>query len=658
MQTEVSATPPPGVVTGVGLNEVLISSLRNQLGSQFVCENLLSERRLTDQVQQGILRADTILLGSGIERPISVAQKVHSFDKTIPVLILTAPDKCDDLRRSIMFAPLLGNVVTPWSTDKIDSIGQEVSTTVARHRQRRFYLDTIDSVQPKIGKLSLSQPEVGHYLGRLLDQAPIGVVSLDADGKILSINRQAGKILGIEEREAHSKSLSEFFDKQTRARFENLLVRSAIGEQFGMKPEILQTARIGTGLRYLEATASRTVYRAGRRGYMVILQDVTTRERAESQRKKIEDHMRNLSSALEQAADSVMITDANRIIEYVNPAFEALTGYSKLESIGNKIYFLRSGVHDQAFYGKLWETISSGNVFRGVLVNKRKDGSIYHEEKTITPIRNSEGKITNYISTGHDITERLKNEETARQRQAESAHAARLSTLGEMTSGIAHELNQPLCAITTYAQTCMRIVSSDNYDESKLNYGLQQVVKQADLASGIFERLRNFARKGGEPKRRVDLLEIVDETVSLISAELNQKQVNLEVIKAVPSARVCADPIQIEQVILNLIRNGIDAIADVVRGEKNLVLTICDTEGGVKSSLQDNGPGCPDEVVDRLFEPFFSTKPTGLGIGLGISESIIEDHGGRLFLESNGNTGATFSFILPRWQQDQKLEVR
>ncbi|MBX2868651.1 MAG: PAS domain-containing protein [Acidiferrobacterales bacterium] len=640
-----------GVLTGVGLNDEVVSNLRKQLGNSVACENLASEHRLNDQVEQGTLRADAILLGCAVPKPVSVAQKVHSFDKTIPVLILSEPDRCDELRQSIMFAPLLGSVVSPWSTEHLDQVGVEVRSAVERHHQRRNYLDSISSVQPSISKLSLTQPELGHYLGQLLDQAPIGVVSTNALGEILNINRRASTILGVREKEAPGLQLSEFFSKKDRPRLANQLMRSAVGQHFGMKPEVLQSQQSGSRVRYLETTVSRIVYRAGKRGYMVILQDVTAREIAELKRQHVEGYMRSLSSALEQAADSVMITDANRVLEFVNPAFEKLTGYTKEEAIGKKTYFLRSGTQDSAFYGELWETIRNGDVFRGVFVNRKKDGTVYHEEKTITPIRNNDGEITHFISTGHDITQRLESEAIARQRQEESAHAARLSTLGEMTSGIAHELSQPLCAITTYAQTCKRIINSDAVELDKLAYGLDQVVKQAQLAGNIFERLRTFSRKGGEPKRLINILEVVDEAVSLMESELNRKKVSVEVVKEVDQALTTADPVQIEQVLLNLMRNGVDAMESGEVSARRLTLTVKVTKQGIKVSVKDTGKGCDDETIDRLFEPFFTTKTSGLGIGLGISESIIHAHDGRLFLDQNTPQGATFSFVLPEQQE-------
>jgi len=637
-----------GQVICVGMNESLRASIKQHIATTLSLSHLSSTQRLKQQVEQSLLQCDAVLLDPGIEDPIAASQQVHCFDKTIPVIILAAPDCCAELRRSVMYSPLLGSEVTPWSFEDLDGLAQTLSVAVERHQQRRKYLDTIASVQPKLGNLALSQPEVGHYLDRLLNQAPIGVVSLDAQGSILAVNRKASQLLGVNESDALSIPLKQYFSAEVHDRFSNLLARSAVAHVFGTKPEVFTKKQSGTKQCYLEASATPIAYQAERRGYMVILQDVTERELATRAREKNEALMRTLSSALEQAADSVMITDANRVIEYVNPAFESLTGYTKDEAIGQKTHFLRSGVHDKAFYGKLWDTIRSGGVHRGVLVNRKKNGEKYHEEKTITALRNADGVVTHYVSTGRDITARLNAEKAVIHHQAELTHVSRLSTLGEMTSGLAHELNQPLCAITTYTQTCLRVIEGENGSPDKLRYGLEKVIKQADLAGGILKRLRNFARKRTLPKRRVDLRHIVNEVVNLSVLELSENGVKLEVKQEQGQLYTLADPIQIEQVLLNLIRNSLDAMIDLPPERKRiLVMLTKDNSAEVMATLSDRGRGCNSEVVERLFEPFYTTKPNGLGIGLGISQSIIESHGGRLFLAKNNPDGATFGFTLP-----------
>ncbi|MBX2879213.1 MAG: PAS domain S-box protein [Granulosicoccus sp.] len=637
-----------GKVICVGMDDEQLPSVFQQLSAELHIEHLQGPQRLKQQVDQGLLQCDVVLLASSVEDPIAASRLVHRFDKTIPIFILTASQSFDELRLSIMFSPLLGSEVMPWRCDDLARLPQAVSSAVERHQQRRKYLDNIASVQPKLGNLELSQPEVGHYLDRLLNQAPIGVVSLDAQGCILATNPQANRLLGINKQNVLGTALVNYFKSEGYDRFTNLLARSCVAQIFGTKSEVFERITSSNRLCCLEVSASPIAYQGERRGFMVILQDVTERERAALQRKKNEALMRTLSSALEQAADSVMITDEDRIIEYVNPAFEILTGYKKDEVIGRETHFLRSGLHDKSFYTKLWETISDGGVFRGVLVNRKKDGEKYYEEKTISGLRNTEGIITHYVSTGHDITARLDAEKAISQHQAELAHVSRLSTLGEMTSGLAHELNQPLCAITTYAQTCLRVIDGEYDKNTKLRYGLEQIVKQAELAGGILKRLRNFSRKRVIPKRCVDLRHIVNEVATLSDPELKDNGITLEIDPGEGRLQTVADPIQIEQVLLNLLRNSIDAMVDLPPDRKRISVClrkISDQE--IKATLSDCGQGCSEDIVEWLFEPFYTTKPNGLGIGLGISQSIIESHGGRLYLEGNSPSGAAFSFTLP-----------
>jgi len=637
-----------GQVICVGMSDHMFSQISRNISAELSLQQLHGPQRLKQQVDEGMLQCDTVILAPSIEDPIVTSRQIHCFDKTIPIFILTPLKGFDELRLSIMFSPLLGSEVRPWCCNDLARLPQSVASAVERHQQRRKYLDNIASVQPKLGKLELSQPEVGHYLDRLLNQAPIGVVSLDAQGCILALNPQASRLLGVSEGNALSTALADYFKPEEGDRFANLLARSSVARIFGTKPEVFERDSPGTRVCNLEASASPIAYQGERQGYMVILQDVTERERAALQKMKNEALMRTLSSALEQTADSVMITDADRTIEYVNPAFEQLTGYTKDEAIGRKIYFLRSGLHDQAFYGNLWQTISGGGVYRGVLVNRKKDGKEYHEEKTITALRNAVGEVTHYVSTGRDITDRLNAEKAITQHQDELAHVSRLTILGEMTSGLAHELNQPLCAITTYAQTCLRVIDGESTKKAKLRYGIEQVVKQAELAGGILKRLRNFARKRVFPKRRVDLRHIVNEVATLSDSELNDNGIVLTIEQAEAHLRTIADPIQIEQVLLNLLRNSIDAMSTLPPDQKRITLRLCKiSDQEIKTTLADCGPGCNEESVQMLFEPFYTTKSNGLGIGLGISQSIIESHGGRLYLERNGPSGATFSFTLP-----------
>jgi C4-dicarboxylate-specific signal transduction histidine kinase len=306
-------------------------------------------------------------------------------------------------------------------------------------------------------------------------------------------------------------------------------------------------------------------------------------------------------------------------------------------------------MHDESFYDDVWKTVSSGDIFRGMLINKKKDGGIYYEEKTITPLRDTNGFITHFISTGHDVSERIAAEQATQKHQAELAHVARLSTLGEMTTALAHELNQPLCAVTTYAQTCLRAIKNSSVDLTRLRHGLEQIVKQIELAGQIFRRLRDFSRKNSPHRQAVNVRSLIREVAKFMRAELEHQRILLRIEAPGPTPLIKADPVQIEQVLLNLVRNSIEAIVCSAKDDRKLTIrSIKIASGFIKVSIGDTGHGVSADHAGRLFEPFFTTKATGLGIGLSISQNIIEAHGGRLWLDTNSEAGATFSFTLPQ----------
>jgi len=194
----------------------------------------------------------------------------------------------------------------------------------------------------------------------------------------------------------------------------------------------------------------------------------------------------------------------------------------------------------------------------------------------------------------------------------------------------------------------LRVINSECDRPAKLRYGFEQVVKQAELAGGILRRLRNFSRKRTIPKRCVDLRHIVNEVATLSDSELKDNNIMLTIEHGEGLLQTVADPIQIEQVLLNLLRNSLDAMVDTPPDRKKISLCLSKISNReIKATLSDCGHGCSKDIVEWLFEPFNTTKPNGLGIGLAISQSIIESHGGRLYLEKNSPSGAAFSFTLP-----------
>jgi PAS domain S-box-containing protein len=371
----------------------------------------------------------------------------------------------------------------------------------------------------------------------------------------------------------------------------------------------------------------------------------------ELQREQAEAHMRKLSSAIEQTADSVIITDRSGIVEYVNPSFELLTGYSRDEVLGTTANFLQ---RDQTVPPDLWDAVLQGADFRFLFSSQTKQGALYHEQMTISPLKDDKGVTTHLIATGQDVTALVEAKEHDRKRQAELTHVARLSTLGGMVSGLAHELNQPLCAIMTYAQTCLRKCGAGEAKLEDLQHGLNQIVRQAERADEIFTRIRNFSRKRQIRRQRANIQEIVETSVGFVETELSHNHVKLELTFPKQTQLVLADAIQIQQVLLNLVRNSLDALSGSGKRKKKISIKVAsDGSKFTKVTISDTGHGCPPHELHRLFEPFFTTKDAGLGVGLSISQAIVEGHGGKLWLAWSSPKGSTFCLTLPNWNKPQ-----
>jgi len=356
-----------------------------------------------------------------------------------------------------------------------------------------------------------------------------------------------------------------------------------------------------------------------------------------------------LSRALEQTAETIIITDDEGIIEYVNPAFERLTGFSLVETVGFKPSILKSDEHDSSFYKDVWRTISSGRIFQGIFINRCSDGSLLYEDKTITPLRDETGRIVHYIATGKDITEQKIVAKQHDEHQQQLAHVSRVSMMGEMASSIAHELNQPLAAIANYAQGCVRRMSSPNYNPTQIINALENISNQSKRSGDIIKRMRDFVRKGEPNRASTDINLIIQASVQLANFEARKRgvYVHMQLQKVMPL--VLADDIQIEQVVLNLIRNAFEAMEANSWTRKELIIhswynTQIDM---VEVAVWDTGHGISNDQRDNLFDAFFSTKPDGMGMGLSISRSIIESHGGHLAANINQVKGTTFRFSLP-----------
>jgi PAS domain S-box-containing protein len=276
------------------------------------------------------------------------------------------------------------------------------------------------------------------------------------------------------------------------------------------------------------------------------------------------------------------------------------------------------------------------------------DGSIKYIHTLGHPVLDPSGNLMEYIGTAMDITEHKQAEETLRQTQTELTRVARVTTVGELTASIAHEVNQPLAAVVTNGNACLRWLAAkpSNLDEARK--AVERIIRDANLASDVIARIRTLLKKGEQVKTRINANKIIRAMVALVEADARRHNVSVRTKLAANLPLVSGDRVQLQQVLLNLVVNALDAMSTVDNGPRILQIETGRIRNeAIQIAVQDSGVGLNAQNQERLFEAFYTTKPQGLGMGLSISRSIVESHGGRLWAMANEGPGATFRFTLP-----------
>ncbi len=392
--------------------------------------------------------------------------------------------------------------------------------------------------------------------------------------------------------------------------------------------------------------------------FMVTMTYWVLRLNRELQRAKL--HLeRQHELILNSVADGIYGVDKSGNSTFVNRAMEKITGWKAEEVIGKNqheiLHHTRAdGSHFPAVECPVYATtVDSQLRFISDDIFWKKDGSSFPVEYASSPIKDEHGNTVGSVVVFRDISQRKQAEESERQHQLELAHMARLNTMGEMASGIAHEINQPLTAIATNAHACMRLLDSGDDHRERITDIVEKISNQAERAGEVIRQLRQFVRKEPPELEPFNINTIVNEVVVLITPEARRANVRIILDLAENLGDVSVQHIQIQQVILNLAYNAIEAMNEADVPRKILTIkTAMAGENAITVLVSDTGPGVTDEIKAQLFNPFVTTKSKGMGLGLSISQGIIDLHLGNLYLESSQGSGATFRFTLPRYQQD------
>src|SRR3954453_10538297 len=369
----------------------------------------------------------------------------------------------------------------------------------------------------------------------------------------------------------------------------------------------------------------------------------------QEEQRSAEDSLRKLSRAVEQSPDTVVITDRKGVIEYVNPAFEGLTGYVHDEVYGKTPRILKSGEQGPETYQDMWKTILAGKVFRGILVNRKKNGDLYYVEESICPVRDGGGEITHFIANGRDLTERLRLE-------AQLLQAQKMDAVGRLAGGVAHDFNNLLTIITSYSELALDSVPKGSALESKI----REILLAARRAAELTRQLLAFSRKQPQALRVVDMNQVVTGIAKTLPRLIGE-DVEFSFTPGAGVGSVRIDPLQIEQVLKNLAANARDAMP---RGGHLRIETLSlhldqayihGTPAAIPTgnygvvTVTDNGRGIPREDLPHIFEPFYTTKPAGKGTGLGLATvyGIVKQNQGFVWVYSERDRGTVFKIYLP-----------
>lgn len=476
----------------------------------------------------------------------------------------------------------------------------------------------------------------------LYDNAPVGYHELDSYGIIVRLNQTEAQMLGYSVEELFGQPYLKIIAPQEREKVDKTFFDKLSGKINFAPAERKYLCKDGRVLdvliddRLIADGDGRAV------GIRTTVRDISDLKQAEESR-------RLLSTAMEQTGEAVVITDDQGKIVYTNPAFEKITGYAAQDALGQNPRLLKSDRQDDAFYRSLWETITSGRIWRGRLVNRKKDGSLYHEDATISPVRDAVGRITNYVAVKRDVTQELELEGQLRQAQ-------KMESIGLLAGGVAHDFNNILTTILGFSS----LISRDNDLPVKVTRQAQEIELAAVRGSEITKQLLSFSRKHQFKLQTLDLGVEVKQSRTFLSRAIGS-QISIECKLDPHLWMVEADATQIQQVLMNLSLNARDAMPD---GGK-IVIELSNSSIGmqyvsnhilmqpgdyVQLTFTDNGAGMDAVTLNRIFEPFFTTKPVGKGTGLGLPVvyGIMKNHKGYINVYSEKGIGTAFKLYFPR----------
>ncbi len=480
------------------------------------------------------------------------------------------------------------------------------------------------------------------------EAAPTAMVMVDGQGRIALVNAQAERDFGYARGELLGRAIETLLPERflsrhpgLRAGFladprprpmgagRNLAARRKDGSEFPVE----------IGLNPIETSAGPMVLSA--------IVDITRRKADEQALRESQHRARALAAIVESSEDAIIGSDLDGIVTSWNRSAERIFGYAEAEMVGQPLFRIAAPGYEAEMRDILARVRGGERISHYLTQRRRADGARLDISLSVSPIYDLAGDLVGVSKVARDVTAATAAEAALKETQAELLHVSRLGAMGELASALAHEINQPLTAISNYMKGSRRLLAAlADPAARRIEDAVDKAAEQAVRAGEIIRRLRGFVSRGESEKRPETLEKLIEDALAL--GLVGQRERNIAVRRDYErGAWVMADRVQIQQVLVNLVRNACEAMADCERRE--LTVRSRDLGAGlVEIAVSDTGRGLPESVRPNLFRPFFTTKESGMGVGLSISRSIVEGHGGELSAYDRPEGGAEFTLTLPR----------
>ncbi len=539
--------------------------------------------------------------------------------------------------KKIILAPI---AMLADAADRLAKGDLSTQVTVKTTGEVKTLIDSFNRMAGDLEKTTVSKDYMNNVFESMIDT----LVIVSPEGTIRNCNAAVCSLLGCEVNDLIGKSVESILGDQSTS--ENSILDEVGKKGFIRNREIKYVTRNGRTIPMLLSASPMIDVNGAIEGVVCVAQDITVRKQAEKE-------LARLGMAVEQAGEAIIITDTGGTIQYVNPAFERVSGYGRSEVIGRNPRILKSGKHDPDYYQVMWNTLNQGQVWSGALINRNKDGKLFEEIAVISPVRDATGQVVNYVAVKRDVTHEMEIEEQLRQSQ-------KMEAIGKLAGGIAHDFNNLLTGITGYSELLLNRLPEDD----PVRREIEEIRKAANQASALTRQLLAFSRKQVFQVKVVNLNDVVSNLDKMLRRLIGE-DIDLRTLFQYDLGSVRIDPGQIEQVVVNIAVNARDAMPDggritietanVQLGEKYVHTHVVVKPGPyVMLAISDTGCGMDEATQAHIFEPFFTTKDPGKGTGLGLSTvyGIIKQSAGYIWVYSETGKGTTFKIYLPRVREE------